>query len=287
MSGASSNTFRISVSARVKDASGGQAYAFALQAGHGKGILALLDDIRTKQLETSSMVLLGDFGAEFSDPGLSANITNYLDHTTTSPSYAVTALPSEGNFDVYVYAIDIFKNHTLQKHPQSPVALISDTITLALPPADMFIDGANVEEYAEHRNWNVSEPTFETNDSLFYFDAVDRNKLYVKNGELKRSEFIVDSVELVAFDSFQSDLAAVVDYVKSPVNAAQVFSVDHTQAIPTSITMPTSVTFGKEYFVYSVIHDRGLDKNYVRLVKQDYAGQPPVIESVTAKIVEL
>lgn len=285
MSGTSSNTFRISVNARVKDASGGQAYTFAFREGHGKSISDLLDDIVTKKLETTHMVSLGDFGAEFSN--LSANIENIVEISGVSNYDNSSPLPSSGNVDVYVYAVDIYKNRALQKHPNSPVQLISDTITLAFPPANMFIDGANVEEYAEHRNWNVSEPTFETNDSLFYFDAVDRNKLYVKNGNLNFSEFIVDSVKLVAFDSPQPDLAAVVNYVKSPVNAAQVFSVDHTQAIPPVIDMPTPVTFGKEYFVYSVIHDRGLDKNYVRLVKQDYAGQPPVIESVTAKIVEL
>jgi hypothetical protein len=283
MSGTSSNTFRISVNARVKDASGGQAYTFALQEGHGKSISNLLDDIVAKNLETSSMVLLGDFVDTFTE--LSANIESIVE-ISGGNTFSTNTLPSTGNVDVFVYAIDIYKNRALQKHPQSPVQLISDTITLNFAP-ELFI-GAGVTEYAEHRNLDVDLPTFTINESLFDFDAPDGNqKLYVKNGNLDFSEFVVDSVKLVAFESAQTE-SAVVTYVNNDANAEKVFSLDLTQAVPGTITMPTfPVTFGQEYFLYSVIHDHGLNKDYVKLVKQDYAGQPPVIVSTTAKIVEV
>lgn len=302
MSGSAENAYRITVSAQVKDNSGGTAYAFAVPAGAIDDESQILKKIKANQLPETKMFVLqtadGEtvFGPNFTT--LTGNVENFVNwDNLTTPNEALlnyNANSDVGSYDVYIYAIDNFKNRAVQKHPLSPIQMTSETITIA-EITDLFIGDASTIKFAEHRNLDVADPKLTTEKPLFDFHNGRISQLYLMDPVLDKSEFVVDTVKVVALKTAPgSDLQAVATFVNGGVGTlVESFGLGATETpIPkvfdsVSDTTVRDLTIGEEYKVYSVIRNHGLNKDHVRLIQTVNAGTLPVIIGATAVIKEI
>lgn len=303
MSGSAENAYRITVSAQVKDNSGGTAYAFAVPAGAITDDAQILQKIKSKQLKPEThMFELGTFGPNFTT--LTGSVESFVSWDNLSAAnqallnYDETS--SIGQYDVYIYAIDPFKNKAVQKHPLSPIQMTSDTITIA-EVTDLFIGDASTIEFAEHRNLAVADPTLTTAKSLFDFHNVNGPRtdfLYLMDPVLNESEFVVDTVKVVALQNAPPDVQSVATFAETKGTLVESFGPGTETVIPavfdsvSDTTAGRALVFGETYKVYSVIHNEGLKKDHVRLMEINgsttvNAGTLPVISDATALIKEV
>ena len=205
------------------------------------------------------------------------------------------AATNVGQYDVYIYAIDPFKNKAVQKHPLSPINMTSETITIA-EVTDLFIGDANTIEFAEHRNLAVADPTLTTAKSLFDFHNGREDELYLMDPVLDKSEFVVDTVKVVALKTAPAgSLQSVADFVNTNENVGTLvesFGPGTETKLEkvfdnVSDTTGKALDIGEAYKVYSVIHNEGLNKDHVRLIQTVAAGTLPVISDATALIKEI
>eukprot|EP00959_Pyramimonas_sp_CCMP1952_P091364 1912589-Pyramimonas_sp.AAC.2 len=195
---ANSNAFRLSVSAQVRDNSGGSAYAFAVPAA------TVLTETSIKQLVKQNklvpdehMLKLGDFGAEFST--FSGVLLNTLDVNTGG----LTRLQNLQAYNVWFFAEDPFQNRTAVQHPNNPVPMTSETIELtAVNLIDLFVSGASAGlRHAEgRRNVVAASVTQASSARVFDFYNDRRTHLFV-TPELSTSEFVTGNVAFAAFDA--------------------------------------------------------------------------------------
>lgn len=300
MSGSVENAYRITVSAQVKDNSGGTAYAFAVPAGAITDDAQILQKVKSNQLVPEThMFELGTFGPNFTT--LTGNVESFVNWADLSAANQALlnydAAGPSGEYDVYIYAIDAFKNKAVQKHPLSPIQMTSDTITIAEVTnlADMFInlidDPDNTNQFAEHRNLAVADPTLTTAKSLFDFHNGRTDALYLMDPELDKSEFFVGTVKVVALQNSDTD-AQIAAFAETKGTLVESFDSGTETVIPAvfdsvSDTTGRALVFGETYKVYSVIHNVGLNKDHVRLMATVPAGENPVITDATALITEV
>ena len=305
MSGSAENAYRITVSAQVKDNSGGTAYAFAVPAGAIANESDILQKIKANQLPETKMFPLQTadggttFGPEFTT--LTGNVESFVNWDNLA--LANEALLNYdgpagvvGSYDVYIYAIDNFKNRAVQKHPLSPIKMTSETITIA-EITDLFIGDAGTIEFAEHRNLDVADPTLTPSGPLFDFHnagGARTDQLYLMEPVLDKSEFVVNTVKVVALKAPGSDLQAVATFVNEGFGTlVESFGPEAPETrIPkvfdsVSDTTGRDLTIGEEYKVYSVIRNHGLNKDHVRLIQTVNAGTLPDITGATAVIKEI
>jgi hypothetical protein len=298
---ASENTFRISVSASFSDASGGDAYAFAVPTESISDTVEIINKIKSKDLTDSKMLSLGAFEAGGVPTPLSGNIEVFLDWA--DPTLGTSTLIGGGSYDVYVYAIDPFKNRVVQKHPQSPVTMTTETIVLAWPTATMFIGGLteSSNKFAEHRDIYTTPSINVTSGSTFdFYEPSHRDALYVIDPVLNNAdyqtldptspaEYLVDSVKVVALLSTNSETdLAIVEHANGihgiNVNA---FDSGNNYQIANIADTGLGIVYGTEYKVYAVIHAVGFDKTYVEIIDTVFAGKPPVLSDLNVEIVEI
>lgn len=305
MSGSAENAYRITVSAQVKDNSGGTAYAFAVPAGAITDDAQILQKVKSKQLvpETHMFVLRtagGDttFGPNFTT--LTGNVESFVNWDNLSAANQALlnydAAGPSGQYDVYIYAIDPFKNKAVQKHPLSPIRMTSDTITIQ-EVTDLFIGDASTIEFAEHRKLDVPDPTLTTAKAMFDFHNVNgprKDALYLMEPTLNKSEFVVDTVRVVALQNAPTDVQDIVTFAETKGTLVESFLPDTTETkIPkvfdsvSDTTTGRDLVIGETYNVYSVIHNKGLNKDHVRLMATVAAGTLPVISDATALIKEV
>lgn len=302
MSGSAENAYRITVSAQVKDNSGGTAYAFAVPAGAIPSDAQILQKVKSNQLVPEThMFQLGTFGPLFTT--LTGNVESFVNWADLSVANQALlnydADTSAGVYDVYIYAIDAFKNRAVQKHPLSPIQMTSDTITIAEVTnlADMFINliDDNTNQFAEHRNLTVADPTLTTAKSLFDFHNGRTDALYLMEPALNESEFVVDTVKVVALAATTGSLQSVADFVNNNENVGTLVESFGTgtetklEKVFDSVSDATGrpLLIGETYNVYSVIHNEGLKKDHVHLMATVPAGETPVITDATALITEI
>jgi len=308
MSGSAENAYRITVSAQVKDNSGGTAYAFAVPAGAIANESQILQKIKARQLVPEThMFELGAFGTNFTTlTGSVENFVNWDDLSAANQALINYDGPAGvGSYDVYIYAIDAFNNRAVQKHPLSPIQMTSETITIA-EVTDLFIGDASTIEFAEHRNLAVPDPTLSTENPLFDFHNGRTTQLYLMEPVLDKSEFVVDSVKVVALKTAPTTDAQIATFAETNGTLVVSFSEIITPAGNTSFgpgatetaipkvfdsvsdtTGSEILTIGEEYKVYSVIRNHGLNKDHVRLIQTVAAGTLPVITDATALIKEI
>jgi hypothetical protein len=234
----------------------------------------------SNDLVETDLISLGSFTGGNSVNDMSGNITDYivdLDNPATKQT-----IISGLSMDVFVYARDKYKNRAVLKHPQSPVIMSSETIVLTWE-ASLFIKNVDDTKFAEHRNLAVPKPRVNFGENMFDFSKhMDGPKLYL-DGNVDISEFVVDSARLVITSSTRDD-----PVVKTMSNLAVTdfgnvsFVVDQTHDDP-----PNNIEFGKTYYVYSVLHDYGLNKDYVNLEKTVQTGTAPALQNVYVKIDEV
>lgn len=312
MSGSAENAYRITVSAQVKDNSGGTAYAFAVPAGAITNDAQILQKVKSKQLvpETHMFVLQtagGDttFGPNFTT--LTGNVESFVNWDNLSAANQALlnydAAGPSGQYDVYIYAIDPFKNRAVQKHPLSPIRMTSDTITIqeVTNMTEMFIklsdDPDNTNQFAEHRKLDVADPTLTTEKSLFDFHNVNgprKDALYLMDPELDESEFYVDTVRVVALkDPVSATDAQIATFAKTKGTLVESFGTGTETKLEkvfdsiSDTTAGRALVIGETYEVYSVIHNKGLNKDHVHLMATVAAGTFPVISGATALIKEV
>lgn len=303
MSGSAENAYRITVSAQVKDNSGGTAYAFAVPTGAIANESDILQKIKANQLPETKMFPLQTadggttFGPEFTTlTGNVESFVNWIDLTTPNEVLLnYNANSDVGSYDVYIYAIDNFKNRAVQKHPLSPIQMTSETITIA-EITDLFIGDANTIEFAEHRNLAVADPTLTPSGPLFDFHNGRTDKLYLMDPVLDKSEFVVDTVKVVALKTAPvGDLQAVATFVNGGFGTlVESFGPEAPETLIPKVFDSVSdtgagrdLTIGEEYKVYSVIRNHGLNKDHVRLIQTVNAGTLPDITGATAVIKEI
>lgn len=309
MSGSVENAYRITVSVQVKDNSGGTAYAFAVPAGAITDEPQILQKIKSKQLvpETHMVVLQtasGDttFGPTYTT--LTGSVESFVNWTDLSAANQALlnynsdpAVSGVGQYDVYIYAVDVFKNGAVKKHPLSPIQMTSDTITIQ-EVTDMFIGDASTIEFAEHRKLAVPDPTLTTAKSLFDFhndNGPRKDFLYLMDPTLDKSEFVVDTVKVVALKNSvpAATDAQIATFAETKGTLVESFGTGTQTAIlkvydSVGDSAPElDVVIGETYKVYSVIHNHGLNKDHVRIIQEVHAGKNPVITDATAEIREL
>lgn len=274
-----SNSYNIQVSVNITDASSGSAYMFAVPTGTTNET-EIVNMLKLKELLPTHLVSLGDFEGFNQVNEMSGNIDEYLILSDKSTS----SFQSNFEYDVYVYAIDMYKNRTVLKHPESPVLMTSETIVLAW--TNLFVANSAATKFAEHRNLSVPDPVLNLTGNVFDFSkhgAGQANKLYIQ-GNVDMSEFIIDSVKVVVSETELSD-AQIED-------RATAHGLPVTDSVPivvhqTTEATPTDIMFGKTYNVYSVMHDRGLNKKYIRHVTSVTTGTQPALQDVVVKIDEI
>jgi hypothetical protein len=312
---AADNKHRIAVNARVRDNSGGTAYAFALDSPPVNSA-QLKTKIKLGQLTTANhMVELGTFGADFTD--VSGNVEHFfvfteLNADTQAPLYDLVDFDSTtgaGQYHVYLYVRDIFNNMVIQPHPSNPIQMRSDTIQVAAEFDAYFLstDASNQREFAEYRA-GASNPqvTQKNTHDVFDFYNARTDKLYA-NVTIDTHESVVNNVRLVAFSTSYDDLsnAAHVNGIAGFVASTEVYN-DNTdnlfdedaydamgeKAIEKVFTgyddtsAGSALVFGNVYHVYSVVQDIGFGKPVVRLLKTVSTGAAPVLSGLSASIAE-
>lgn len=294
---ANSNAFRLSVSAQVRDNSGGSAYAFAVPAATALTETSIKQLVKQKQIEPAAhMVKLGDFVAEFST--LSGVVLNTLDVNTG----ALTRLQNLAAYNVWFFAEDTFGNRTAVQHPNNPVPMTSETIELtAVNLSDLFVSGATAGlRHAEgRRNVAAASVTQASSARVFDFYNDRRTHLFV-TPELSTSEFVTGNVAFAAFDAdvpastVQAQLLASGGFLtyantdETPKRNAVALSLPEVQlpAIFDGSAGSHALAFGETYQVYSVMHDIGLGTHTVAPYRTVVTGTPPTISNATAEITE-
>lgn len=312
---AADNKHRIAINARVRDNSGGTAFAFALDS------MVSATDLKTKikqgRLTTANhMVNLGTFGSNFTD--VSGNVEHFVVFTelnadTPAPLHDLVDFDSttgEGRYYVYLYVRDIFNNMVIQPHPINPIEMRSDTIEVAAEFDGYFLstDKTGIE-FAEYRagasNPQVTQKN--THDVFdFYNDRTD--KLYA-NVTIDTNESVVNDVRLVAFSTSYDDLSNATHVNGIAGFAAEKFTEvynDNTDNLFNETAYDamgekgiekvftgyddtsagSALVFGNVYHVYSVVQDIGFGKPVVRLLKTVSTGAAPVLSGSSASIAE-
>ena len=311
---AADNKHRIAVNARVRDNSGGTAYAFALDSPVNSA--QLKTKIKLGQLTTANhMVELGTFGADFTD--VSGNVEHFfvfteLNADTQAPLYDLVDFDSttgDGQYHVYLYVRDIFNNMVIQPHPSNPIPMKLDTIQVVKFDGYFLSTDKTAIEFAEHRV-GASNPRVDQKNTQDVFDFYNARttKLYA-NVEINTVESVVNNVRLVAFSTpYDLSNAAHVNGIlnfaaekfTSVYNNATINLFNETgydamgeKAIEKvfsgygDTSAGSDLAFGNVYYVYSVVQDIGFDKPVVRLLKTVTTGAAPVLSGLSASIAEI
>lgn len=306
------NKHRIAVAARVRDNSGGTAFAFALTSE--QTATSLKTKIKLGQLTTTDhMVELGTFGSNFTD--VSGNVEHSFVFTDLgaqgSDLVDYDESTNAGKYYVYLYVRDIFNNMVIQPHPSNPIQMKSDTIAVA--EFDGFFlstDYSNAREFAEYRA-GAPNPHVTQKDGHDMFDfynntRTDKLKLYA-NVTLSTEESVVNNVRLVAFGtSYDLDLPTHVNKIANFMESTEVYNnknpnlfnqTNYDDGINEIVinkvydnysdTTGATLSLATTYYVYSVMQDIGLDKPVVQLVRTVTTGAVPNLTSYSASIAEV
>lgn len=281
---ANNTSFNIRVSVQITDASIGKAYMFATPVSDNANVSTIMTHLENKSLTETNMILLGTFEGKNAVNNLSGNIDTAI--SIVSSPFSTSSLLDNEEYDVFVYAVDHYNNRAVQKHPQSPVKMMSNTIVINW--TNLFIGDVDANKFAEHRNFDVPNPMINLTGNVFDFSrhsSGEANKLYI-NGNVDVSEFVVDSVDVVVTESQKTDIEvhALLNKIRVMGNFSNFnqIVVDQTNEVT-----PSNIEFGKDYYVYSIINDHGLLKKYVKLVTTVTTGTVPVLQDVTVKIDEI
>tara|TARA_B100001142_G_scaffold288119_1_gene304110 strand:- start:128 stop:1009 length:882 start_codon:yes stop_codon:yes gene_type:complete len=291
MVSSAANKHRISVSASVRDNSGGTAYAFALKKNgtttdngandNGPSVTILKNKIKTQHLKPAEhMVQLGVFGSEFT------SVSGDVDKCVVDfNNFSTGVLENLGEYFVYLYVVDIFNNMVIQPHPSNPVPMTSATIAIA--PFDGYFISTNTSniEYAEYRS-NALDPVVQQKNGMDIFDFYNGriDKLYA-NVDINPHESTVNNVRLVAFDS-QADNQTIINNATTVVyneTTNNIFNETHDAG---EIQLAGNIEFGKLYNVYSVIYDHGFNTDMVRQINTVTTGSKPILSGISVSIDE-
>jgi len=307
------NNHRIRVSASVRDNSGGTAYAFALN--RNPSIEDIKQKIKQTRLVPANMTSMGAFTSTATT--LTAEVKEFVDWDTLTG--ATVAVPSGlvsyndtgtvvGEYYVFIYAVDPFKNTTIMPHPQNPIPMTTETVEVTQQTLGSFLS-AGTANYAEQHN-GVVDATVVLQKPFFDFYAGRTDKLYA-NVSVDPKDSVVNDVSVVAFSSAQTPGLSPDSW---PAFATQkkviysnsdlpIFGVEKTGLAEVSIdTFFTDATdssaagtsftqyftdngYGAQlFYVYVTMRDIGFDKWIVK----EYVvsvGDPPVLTGSTAEIV--
>jgi hypothetical protein len=289
------NKHRIQVNARVKDESGGKAYAFALDKAATTTDIKLM--IKRKKLTPEHMTYLGEFTSIGND--LSTEVTRFIawDTVNSGTISFVNSLVNGDAYHMYIYAVDPFQNATVVANSQNPITMTTDTIVIqfsALQP----------ERYAERRALNEPVLSIPANRGFFDFYVGNITMLYANLSVIPK-ESVVSDISVVAFYSEQINDQNVIAFPKDKrtllVDDETMISTTHelgTTGIERFYTDTSDTTtgtlfsehfaangYGHVFHVYTVMRDVGFEK---WIVRHDtvHAGTYPVLSNSTAEIEE-
>ena len=305
MTSENTNKHKIRATATVSDNSGGTAYAFALDQ-NPDSIGAIKQMIQQNKLTTTEhMFEMGTFLANATQ--VNVDVDSFVKWGTIDSetpqanndlvSFNDSSGPTVGQYYMFVYAVDPYKNITILPHPQNPIKMTTETIQLNFVTTTGWLSAAG--RYAEQRN-DVSDATVTRLQPFFDFYNNRTDKLYA-NISVDPKDSVVNNVSVVAFSSPIEPISNVSDFTSrtqiSPVESSPIFGVEKHDfgEIPidkyfTGIddTVGTSFEptdwYGQTFYVYVVMRDIGFDKWIVNEFEVT-AGVAPVLTDSTAEIV--
>ena len=306
MSSANTNKHKIHATATVSDNSGGFAYAFALDQ-NPDSIGEIKQMIQQNKLTTGHMFAMGTFLATATT--LSVDVDSFVkwgtivgSETPQANNYLVSfddsSDPTVGQYYMFVYAVDPYKNITILPHPQNPIKMTTETIQLNFVTANWL---SAPDRYAEQRN-NVSDATVTRLQPFFDFYNNQTDKLYA-NISVDPKDSVVNDVSVVAFSSqisnvsdftlrtkiYNIESSPIFEGVKDDFGEIPIdkYFTGIGDTVGTSFEGTTGTTpdwYGQTFYVYVVMRDIGFDKWIVNEFEVT-AGVAPVLTDSTAEIV--
>ena len=304
MSSANTNKHKIHATATVSDNSGGFAYAFALDQ-NPDSIGEIKQMIQQNKLTTGHMFKMGPFLATATQ--VNADVDSFVkwgtivgSETPQANNYLVSFDDSSseqtvGQYYMFVYAVDPYKNITILPHPQNPIKMTTETIQLNFVTANWL---SAPDRYAEQRN-NVSDATVTRLQPFFDFYNNQTDKLYA-NISVDPKDSVVNDVSVVAFSSQISNVSDFTSRTKIyNIESSPIFGVEKNDfdrisidkyftgivdTVGTSFEGTTPDWYGQTFYVYVVMRDIGFDKWIVNEFEVT-AGVAPVLTDSTAEIV--
>ena len=305
MSSANTNKHKIHATATVSDNSGGFAYAFALDQ-NPDSIGEIKQMIQQNKLTTGHMFDMGPFLATATQ--VNADVDSFVkwgtivgSETPQANNYLVSFDDSNseqtvGQYYMFVYAVDPYKNITILPHPQNPIKMTTETIQLNFVTTTGWLSAP--DRYAEQRN-NVSDATVTRLQPFFDFYNNRTDKLYA-NISVDPKDSVVNDVSVVAFSSQISNVSdftsrtKIYNIERSPIfegvkDDFDRISIDKyftgiDDTVGTSFEGTTPDWYGQTFYVYVVMRDIGFDKWIVNEFEVT-AGVAPVLTDSTAEIV--
>lgn len=299
-------THEIRIQANVSDESEGNVYVMAFLSNVGEGNIQTAI-VNASWDYTNLAVQLQQIQPDNVYTEISGNITKAYANLDDNNGENIEEAT---NYYLYMYAVDTYNNRVVQAYANNPLRVSIET-TVVFTLDDFLIDSTNT--FTEVRNAPLSPTTIiNKNSDDYYFGFHDNkhewnNRLFA-NVEIIPYESVVGNVYTIATETnygttsiTDTNALRISDFARNHYDDTLVRRTDgmfvfgaNSDAVLHEITtfyanvdqhtINSSMTFGNEYHIYSIVHDKGFDKHIVHYKDTVITGTSPVLTNLSATV---